>query len=189
MPEQLRLDVPDVPSETLVGARAQESPDPGATVSDRLTVPLKPSSAATEMVAVAVVSVGVVIAVGLAEIVKSWTVTAVVAVWVIPLLVPIVVTLYVPDCPEHENVEAALVASNRLLEARVHAKPADGEIEIDRETVPVNPNRLDNVNVPVPVAPALLTRDELVVSVKSWTFTLTVAKWLRDPLVPVIATL
>ena len=59
---------------TLVGDRVQVNPVEGDTVAARLTTPLNPLTAVTVMVDVPAVPAVVVTLVGLAAIVKSWTV-------------------------------------------------------------------------------------------------------------------
>lgn len=77
---------------TLVGARVQDKPVAGETVADNDTAPLKPFRAVTVMVEVPEAPARIVTVVGLAVIVKSWTVKVTVALWVVEPLVPVTVT-------------------------------------------------------------------------------------------------
>jgi hypothetical protein len=64
-----------------------------------------------------------------------------------------------------------------------------GETEEVRVTVPVNPFVAVTVMVDVPVVPArTVTLVGLAAIVKSWTVNVTVAVWVRLPLVPVTVT-
>jgi hypothetical protein len=72
-PEQERLEVPEVPSVTLVGVDVQAKPVLGDTVADRLTVPVNPFTAATVMVEVPLEPATNATEVGLAATVKSFT--------------------------------------------------------------------------------------------------------------------
>ena len=58
---------------TLVGVRVQVNPEAGETVAVRLTTPANPLTAVTVIVEVPAVPTVVVTVVGLAAIVKSWT--------------------------------------------------------------------------------------------------------------------
>jgi hypothetical protein len=69
---QDRVEVPE--PVTLVGDRAQDSPVAGETAGVRLTTPANPLTAVTVIVEVPAVPTVVVTEVGLAAIVKSWTV-------------------------------------------------------------------------------------------------------------------
>jgi hypothetical protein len=69
-----------------------------------------------------------------------------------------------------------------------HARP-EGETEVVRVTVPVNPFSGLMVIVEVAVAPARAdTLVGLVVTLKSVTMYVTVAEWVRLPSVPVTVT-
>ncbi len=75
-----------------------------------------------------------------------------------------------------------------LVGLRVHVRPA-GETLLVSVTVPVNPCSGATVIVEVPAIPALtVTLVGLAVTVKSLTVTVTVAVWVREPLVPVTVT-
>jgi hypothetical protein len=75
-----------------------------------------------------------------------------------------------------------------LVGDRVQVRPV-GETEEVRATVPVNPWRGATVIVEVAAAFAsAVTLVGLAVTVKSLTVTVTVAEWVRDPLVPVTVT-
>ncbi len=71
---------------------------------------------------------------------------------------------------------------------RLQVRPADDTVEV-RATVPVNPFTGATVIVELAAAPAnTLTLAGLADSAKSVTVAVTVAKWDRDPLVPVTVT-
>jgi lysophospholipid acyltransferase (LPLAT)-like uncharacterized protein len=72
-PEHERVDVPEVPSVTLVGVRVQVSPVVGETAADRFTVPVNPFTAVTVTVEVPLEPATNATVVGLAAIVKSFT--------------------------------------------------------------------------------------------------------------------
>jgi len=72
---------------------------------------------------------------------------------------------------------------------RVHVSPVAGKIEDVSATVPVNPWTGATVIVEVPAVPALaVTVVGAAVTVKSRIVTVTVAVWVREPLVPVTVT-
>jgi hypothetical protein len=72
-PEQERLEVPEVPSVTLVGVNVQVRPVVGETVADRLTAPANPFTEVTVIVEVPLEPATNATAVGLAATVKSLT--------------------------------------------------------------------------------------------------------------------
>jgi len=76
----------------LVGVRVHVNPA-GVTDEDRATVPAKPFRLVTVIVDVAAAFANAVALVGLAVTEKSWILTVTVAVWVIPLLEPVTVTV------------------------------------------------------------------------------------------------
>ena len=78
---------------TLVGVRVQVKPVAGETAAVRLTIPLKPCRPVTVIVDVPEAPARIVTVVGLAAIVKSWTVKFTVAECDSPLLVPVTVTV------------------------------------------------------------------------------------------------
>jgi len=78
---------------TLVGVRVQVRPVAGEMLEDSDTTPENPWSAVTVMVDVPAVPAFTVTAVGLAAIVKSWTVKVTVAEWDSVPLVPVTVTV------------------------------------------------------------------------------------------------
>src|SRR6266581_1086402 len=105
-----------------------------------------------------------------------------------PLLVPVTVTVYVPAGPLQDSVEVWGAPRMMLVGLRVHVKPA-GDTVLVRVTVPVKPCTGATVIVELAVAPArALTLVGLAVTVKSRTVTVTVAEWVRDPLVPTTVT-
>jgi hypothetical protein len=174
---------------TLVGLNVQVRPVDGDTIAERATAPLKPFTAVTVIVEVAVPPTLIDAEVGLALIVKSWTMNVTVAVWVKDPLVPVTVTVkVVAVAEEQDKVEVWLTPSTILVGVKVHVSP-DGETAEVRATVPVNPLTGATVMVEVPEAPTLtLTLVGDAVTVKFVTVMATVAVWVRLPLVPVTVT-
>lgn len=86
-------------------------------------VPLAPALAVTE--------------VGLAAIVKSWTVYATVAEWDSVLLVPVTVTVYAPAEPLQDNVEVPEPVT--LVGVRLQVRPVVGDSAAVRLTTPLKP--------------------------------------------------
>ena len=129
--------------------------------------------------------------VGLAEIVKSWTVYVTVAVCDKLPLVPVTVTVYVPAEPEQESEDVAEPPEGvvTLVGFKLHVKPVDGDTDAVNDTAPLNPFKLDTVIVEVPAVPALtLTEVGLVLIIKSGaapTLYVTVAECESEPLAPV----
>ena len=75
-----------------------------------------------------------------------------------------------------------------LVGDRVQVRPA-GETELVSATVPVKPLTGATVMVEVAAAPTLMVAVVgLAATVKSFTVTVTVAEWDREPLVPVTVT-
>jgi len=190
-PEHDRVDVWDAPRTMLVGLRVHVKPA-GETVDVNATVPVKPLTGATVIVEVAVAPARAVTLVGLAVTVKSAaapTVTATVAEWESVPLVPVTVTVKVAAfVPVHDSVEVWAAPKTTLAGLRVHVRPA-GETVAVRATVPVNPLTGVTVMVDDPEPPdAKLMLVGLAVTVKSRTVTVTVAEWVRAPLVPVTVT-
>ena len=72
-PEQESVDVPEVPSVTLVGVIAHVKPVTGEMAADRFTVPVKPFTAVTVIAAVPLEPATNATVVGLAATVKSLT--------------------------------------------------------------------------------------------------------------------
>jgi hypothetical protein len=71
----------------------------------------------------------------------------------------------------------------------LQARPFNGEIVVERATVPVNPSNPVAITVVDPVDPArAVTLAEMVVNPKSWTVYVTVAEAVLVPLVPVTVT-
>ncbi len=77
----------------LVGVSVQVRPEEGEIDELRATVPVNPLTGATVMVEVADAPALAVTLVGLSVKVKSWVVTVTLVLWVIPLLLPVTVTL------------------------------------------------------------------------------------------------
>jgi len=100
--------------------------------------------------------------------------------------------MYVPAVgEEQDSVEVWLVPRSMLAGDRVHVNPA-GEMSDVRDTVPIkNPLTWEAAIVAVSVAPTLtLTVVGPAVNEKSGggTVMVTVAVWVRSPLVPVTVT-
>jgi len=72
-PEQESVEVPEVPTVTLVGVNVQVKPVTGEMAADRFTVPVKPFTAVTVIVAVPLEPATNATVVGLAATVKSLT--------------------------------------------------------------------------------------------------------------------
>lgn len=90
--------------------------------------------------------------------------------------------------PVQDSVEVWDAPRIMLVGVRVQVSPA-GETEEVRATVPVKPFTGATVIVEVAATPALAaTLVGLAVTVKSVMLTVTVAVWLRLPLVPVTVT-
>jgi hypothetical protein len=85
--------VPDEPSVTLVGESVQVRPVLGEMLSERATVPANPRTLVTTTVDDPEVPALTATLVGLAERVKSWTVTVIVTKWVSEPLLPVTVTV------------------------------------------------------------------------------------------------
>jgi len=74
-----------------------------------------------------------------------------------PLLDPVIVTVYAPAEPEQDRVElpfVMVVLKAILVGDRLHVKPEGGETEFERATVPENPFRPLTVIVDVAPVPA-----------------------------------
>src|SRR5438876_2270656 len=172
----------------LVGLRVHVNPA-GDTVEARATVPVKALTGATVIVEVAVAPARAVTLVGLATTVKSRMLTVTVAERDRVPLVPVTVTVnVVAVVPVHDRVEVWAAPKTTLAGLRVHVRPA-GETVAVRATVPVNPLTGVTVMVDDPEPPdAKLMLVGLAVTVKSRTVTVTVAEWVRAPLVPVTVT-
>ena len=74
--------------------------------------------------------------------------------WVRDPLVPVTVTVKVPDEPVHESVLVTVLPSVTLVGERVQLRPAAGEMAALNVTVPVNPWILVTNTVEVPTDPA-----------------------------------
>ena len=100
--------------------------------------------------------------------------TVTVAAVVSPLPVPVTVTVKVPGVDEvHDRVDtlvAVPLVSVTLFGETVQVRPADGELDAVRLTVPANPFRPVTVMAVFPVPPdGKSTVVGLAVTVKSWT--------------------
>ena len=150
---------------TLVGATLHE-----VLLVVRLTTPEKPWRPVTVIVDVPALPAFTVTLVGLALIVKSWTVNVTVAEWDNDPLVPVTVTW--TSCAAlnvHDNV--ALPEPATLVGATEHEV-----LLVARLTTPANPCRPVTVIVEVPAEPAFtVTLVGLAEIVKSWTVNVTVA--------------
>ena len=186
--------VPDGPGETLDGESVHVVvPEvPPVTAEVNKTGPVKPFRPVTVIVDVPAAPPAMILTlVGLAEIVKSWTVYVTVAVCDKLPLVPVTVTVYVPAEPEQESEDVAEPPEGvvTLVGFKLHVKPVDGDTDAVNDTAPLNPFKLDTVIVEVPAVPALaLTGVGLVLIIKSGaapTLYVTVAECEREPLEPV----
>ena len=89
---------------------------------------------------------------------------------------------------EHDRVDVWDAPRTMLAGVRVQVKPA-GETAEASATVPVNPLTGATVIVDVAAVPTVVvTAVGLAATVKSVTVTVTVAAWVRLPLVPVTVT-
>jgi hypothetical protein len=69
----------------------------------------------------------------------------------------VIVTVYEPEAPEHDSVEVpleAVLVRGILVGEVLHARPVDGEIVVESETVPARPCTPMTVIVDVPEAEA-----------------------------------
>jgi hypothetical protein len=148
--EQLRVEVPD--PVTLVGLRVHVSPVAGDIVDARDTTPLNPFCAVTVIVDDPDPGEAKVKLVGLAAMVKSWTVTVTVAEWDSVPLVPVTVTVKVAAVvPVHARVDVWVAPRTMLVGDRVHVRPAGDTVDASA-TVPVKPLTGATVIVEVAVA-------------------------------------
>ena len=155
-----------------------------ALLADRLTLPAKPFRPVTVIVEVPAELTFIVTDVGLADIVKSWTMNVTVTEWDITPLVPVTNTCIVETAANvHERME--LPEPVTLVGVSVH-----DVLLLERLTVPVNPLSPVMVMVDVPAAPTLTgTVVGLAVMVKSAAaLNVTVTECDREPLVPVTVT-
>jgi len=89
---------------------------------------------------------------------------------------------------EHDRVDVWDAPRTMLAGVRVQVKPAGETAEVSA-TVPVNPLTGATVIVDVAAVPTVVvTAVGLAATVKSVTVTVTVAAWVRLPLVPVTVT-
>ena len=96
-------------------------------------------------------------------------------------LVPVIVTVYVPEEPVHESVLVPVLPSVILVGVSVQVRPKLGEMPEARVTVPENPRTLVTTIVDVPAAPALtVTLVGVSVSVKSCAITATVVECVSN---------
>jgi hypothetical protein len=152
----------------LVGVRAQVKPVAGLMLEVKLTMLANPSSAVTVIVEGPDAPARTVALVGLAVIVKSWTVKVAVAGCDKPPLVPVTVTVYTPAMPEHERVDVPEPVT--LVGVRVQVSPVVGLMVEATFTIPPKPLRAVTVIVEVPAAPAFTdTVVGFAEMVKSWT--------------------
>lgn len=117
----------------------------------------------------------------------------IIAEWLRLPLVPDTVTEYNPaTAPLQESVEVPVVVvpdKASVVGETAQVNPVRGRTLSAMLTVPANPFRPVIVTVEAPVVPAFtLTPAGAVVSVKSWTVTVTVAALVRPLLVPVTVT-
>jgi hypothetical protein len=100
------------------------------------------------------------------------------------------VTVTVKD-PLAEGVQDSVEVPEpvTLAGVSVHDRPVAGETAAVRLTTPANPLTAVTVIVEVPAMPTVVeTEVGLAAIMKSWTMKVTVAVWLRLPLVPVTVT-
>ncbi len=107
-------------------------------------------------------------------------------------LVPVTVTVKLPLAEGvQERLEVTIAEGNiRLPRLRLQSKPAEGDIEEDRSTVPLNPFIAVTLIVEVPVLPTLMDAfDGLAVRPMSvtWNRAITVLNE-GEPVAPVTAT-
>ncbi len=89
------------------------------------------------------------------------------------------VSVDVPDPPETRVTLAGLTDTDSPV----------GDTEVESETVPANPLRLERVRVDVADCPAwVVMLTELAVMLKSTTRRMTDTEWVSGPLVPVTVT-
>ncbi len=167
---------------TLVGVRVH-----AALSAESVTWPLKPLTAATVMVDIPAWLTFTLTLVGLALIVKSWTVKETVAVCERLPLVPVTVTVTLPvEEKVHDSIEVPEPPVT-VAGVRLHAT-----LSLVRETVPVKPFNGEIVTVDVPAELTLTFTDvgfvEMVKSGAGVTVYATVVVWLREPLPPVTVT-
>jgi hypothetical protein len=149
----------------------------------RLTRPAKPLSAVTLTAEVPAASALTVTVVGLAVVVKSWTVKVMVTEWERKALVPVTPTWTV-DTDAKVQDSVALPDPVVLVGESVH-----DVLFVVRLDVPAKPLTAVTVIEEVPTALTFtLTLVGLAAMVKSWTTNVTVTLWERDPLVPVTDT-
>ena len=164
MPEHERVDVPE--PVTLVGVRVQVSPVVGLMLDAMFTIPLKPLRAATLIVEVPATPALIVTVVGLAEIVKSWTLYVTVVDATFAPLEPFTVTVYCPCEPEQESVEFPDAVN--VVTLREQVRPVLGETVSFRVTVPKKVGAYVTVIVDSPVDPVMTeTVEGLAVIVKA----------------------
>jgi len=120
-----------------------------ALLAERLTVPANPLRPVTVIVEVPAELTFTVTDVGLAAIVKSWTMNVTVATWVIDPLVPVTVTCTVETAANVQD-RVELPEPVTLVGDSVH-----DVLLLERLTVPLNPLSPVMVIVDVPAAPAL----------------------------------
>ncbi len=99
------VEIWDAPRVTLVGVSVHVRPVEGEDDEARLAVPVKLLTGAIVIVEVAGLPALALAEVGLAERVKSWRVTVMVAECASDPLVPVTVTVYTPELPEQDKVE------------------------------------------------------------------------------------
>jgi hypothetical protein len=170
----------------LAGVKVHVEPA-GVAVEVRATVPVNPFTGATVIVKLQLEPTGAVHEAGLAATVKSWTTKVTVALAEFAPLVPVTVTVNVAAVADEQDSVDVPDVPVILVGLNVHVKPA-GDTLLVSVTVP--PAGLLTVIVEVPVAPALAVTDVgLAVRANPVpTFTVTVAVWVREPLVPVTVT-
>ncbi len=175
-------------SETLVGEQTAESPVAGDTLDVREIAPAKPLRLVNVMVEFAEEPEGMVTDDGLVETEKSITLTRIVTECDSGPLAPVTVRMYVPAVAELKLT----VAEPDPPETRVtlvglmdEVRPNGDEVE-ESDTVPDKPPRLVSAMFDVPVEPACIVEDAMLLEMlKSTTLTAMDTECDSEPLVAV----
>lgn len=150
---QDRVELAEAPSVTLVWLKKQASPD-GVIDCVKVTVPANPFTLVTVMVEMPVSPALTVKTLGVAEIVKSRTLTVTVVQWISAPLVALTTTVKVLGVdPLQERVAVAVVDRETLFGDTKQLRP-EGETVVVRVTVPEKPPVLVRVIVELAEKPA-----------------------------------
>ncbi len=109
------VEVWDAPRVTLAGVSVHVRPVEGEDDEARLTVPVKLLTGAIVIVEVVGLPALALAEVGLADTLKSWRLTMMVAERASDPLVPVTVTVYTPELPEQVKVEVCETPSVMLV--------------------------------------------------------------------------